>query len=406
VLFRTLRIFSYLIFGSIGPNYPNRVETIDMTILPLAAAGAALRETRLPEILSRAVSLGASDVHIKAGAGPIIRVHAQLRSLNMGVTSADEVEEMVLSAMGTDRERDEFRTQRECDFALEAPHIGRFRVNAFRSKGDAAMVLRYVSDVIPTLDGLGLPEAVFELSGLSSGLILVCGPTGSGKSTTLAAMIGQINAHRSCHVLTIEDPIEFLHRDDQATVSQRELHTDTVSFERALRSGMRQDPDVILVGEVRDADTMRIALQAAETGHLVLASLHARSVVDAVHRVIDLVPPAQQRQARAAIAESLRGVICQSLVETAEGSERIVVSEVALGTTRVREAIADPEKTADLSDIVAEGGYYGMHSFHQEALRLVLEGKISVQVAETVVPSVADLHVSLRRSGFKEMSIG
>ena len=268
------------------------------------------------------------------------------------------------------------------------------------------MVLRHVRDDVPTLDGLGLPPIVRALTEKSAGLILVCGPTGSGKTTTLAAMVGAINATRRCHILTIEDPIEFLHTDAVATVSQRELHTDTLDFATALRAGLRQDPDVILVGEIRDLATMRTALQAAETGHLVLASLHASSVVDAVNRVIDVFPVEEQRQARRTIAESLQGVLCQQLVPAASGAGRRMVMEIAVGTPRLREAVADPDKTELLEDIIAEGDYYGMRTFEQDAVRLVLSGDVTVHAAEAVVPRPADLHVALRRQGYRDAEAG
>ena len=264
------------------------------------------------------------------------------------------------------------------------------------------MVMRHVKEEIPSFETLGLPRVAHDLALMPSGLVLVCGPTGSGKTTTLAAMIDAINTERRCHILTIEDPIEFLHQNKAATISQRELHTDTLDFARALRSGMRQDPDVILVGEIRDVETLRTALQAAETGHLVLATLHARTVVDAVNRVIDLFPVDEQRQARLSISESLQGVMCQHLVKSADGSGRTLVLEVGVGTPRVREAVADPEKTGRLQDIVADGAFYGMRTFEQDAVRLVMSGEITVEEAEKVVPRAADLHVALRRAGYRE----
>lgn len=358
----------------------------------------------LTGILRTAVAHGASDVHIRAGAAPLLRVSGELRPLDLPPLSEGQAEELVRHALPGERERAEFDLDKECDFALVEPGVGRFRVNAYRARGGAAMVLRHVREQIPTMVDLGLPPAARDLALRPSGLVLVCGPTGSGKTTTLASMVDVINRERRCHILTIEDPIEFLHRDQLATVSQREMHTDTMTFARALRSGMRQDPDVILVGEIRDAETMRTALQAAETGHLVLASLHARSVNDALHRAVDIFPVNEQRQARASIAESLEGVICQSLVASADGSGRTLVSEVASSTPRIREAIADIDKSSSIEDIVAEGEYYGMHTFQQDAVRLVLAGKISVIEAETVVPRPADLHVALRRAGHREQA--
>lgn len=371
-----------------------------------AEAGAEVAPTTasltLRDLLVAAVAQGASDVHLRAGAVPLMRVSGDLWPYDLPALTSEQAEVLVLGSMPTDRDREGFRVNREADFAVTEEGIGRFRANAYWARGGAAMVLRHVKEVIPSFDELGLPPVVRDLAERSSGLVLVCGPTGSGKTTTLAAMIDHINATRRCHILTLEDPIEFLHQDQLATVSQRELHTDTLELSRALRAGMRQDPDVILVGEIRDVETMRTALQAAETGHLVLASLHAKSVVDAVNRVVDIFPKEEQRQARATMAESLQGVMCQHLVATAGHAGRTMVLEVAVATARVRDAIADADKTGLLEDIVTEGAYYGMRTFQQDAVRLVLEGQITVGEAEKVVPRSADFHVALRRAGFRE----
>ncbi len=376
----------------------------DVSDAVVAAPSAPAGPPPLRDILHTAVSHGASDIHIRAGAPPIIRVSGDLWPLDLPELSLEAAEELVLGAIPGDEERRAFLVEHECDFALTSPGIGRFRVNAYRTRGGAAMVLRHVKEVIPSFEELGLPRVARDLALLPSGMILVCGPTGSGKTTTLAAMIDVINAERRCHILTIEDPIEFLHRDKLATISQRELHTDTLEFPRALRSGMRQDPDVILIGEIRDPETMRTALQAAETGHLVLASLHARTVVDAVNRVIDIFPVDEQRQARASVSESLQGVLCQHLVGAADGVGRKMVLEVAVATPRTREAIADVDKTGMLQDIVADGAFYGMRTFEQDAVRLVMSGDITVDEAEKVVTRSADLHVALRRAGFREQA--
>ncbi len=369
---------------------------------PSAGGGApALRD-----LLAAAVAHGASDLHLRADSAPLVRISGQLVPLDLPVLTGGQVEAMVLAALHSARDRQAFTEHREADFAVSEPGVGRFRSNAYWTRGRAAMVLRHVKEVVPTLDELGMPSAVRALTEGSSGLVLVCGPTGSGKTTTLAAMVGAINAERRCHILTIEDPIEFLHADRLATISQRELHTDTLDFASALRAGLRQDPDVILVGEIRDLATMRTALQAAETGHLVLASLHARSVVDAVNRVIDVFPVEEQRQARTTIAEAVRGVICQHLVPAADGQGRRLVMEIAVATPRVREAILDPERTGTLEDIVAEGEYYGMRTFAQDAVRLVLSGAITARAAEAVVPRAADLHVALRRKGYRDPEAG
>jgi twitching motility protein PilT len=356
----------------------------------------------LRDILHTAVANGASDVHIRAGAPPLIRVSGDLWPLELPELTPADTERIVLATLPTEGDRQAFLHDQECDCAVTEPGVGRFRVNAYRSRGAAAMVLRHVKEVIPSFEELGLPRVCHELALRPSGLVLVCGPTGSGKTTTLAAMVDAINTERRCHILTIEDPIEFMHNNKSSTVSQRELNTDTKEFGRALRSAMRQDPDVILIGEIRDAVTMQTALQAAETGHLVLASLHAKTVVDAINRVIDIFPPEEQRQARFSIAESLQGVLCQHLVKSARSDGRTMVMEIAVVTNRIREAIADADKTSGLQDIVSDGQYYGMRTFEQDAVRLVMSGDITVQEAEKVAGRPADLHVALRRAGFRE----
>ena len=398
-----------------GPNPGPRAETPDMALSSVPVDPGVdecaddLADTPatpwssldLRDILEAAVAYGASDVHIRAGSPPLVRVAGQLWPLEAPPFTADVTAALVTAALPTDQDRSAFAAEHECDFALAAEGIGRFRGNAYRARGSDAMVLRHVKERIPSFEELGLPALARDLALRPSGLVLVCGPTGSGKTTTLAAMIDVINSERRCHVLTIEDPIEFLHHDKMAAISQRELHTDTLQFARALRSGMRQDPDVILIGEIRDVDTMRTVLQAAETGHLVLATLHARTVVDAVNRVIDLFPLGEQRQARASCAESLQGVLCQHLVLSANGADRVVVVEAAVNTPRLREAIVDPEKTGTVQDVIAEGDFYGMKTFEQDAVRLILSGDITVEEAERVVGRSTDLHVALRRAGYR-----
>lgn len=356
----------------------------------------------LTDILSSAVSHGASDIHIRAGIPPLVRVDGELWPLGVPALTPEDVLELVLGSMPDDETREVFRRDHECDFAVSIEGVGRFRANAYHARGAAALVMRHVRTDVPSVSDLGLPAVVTDLARKSNGLILVCGPTGSGKSTTLAAMIDIINTERRCHILAIEDPIEFMHADKQSTISQREVSTDTVSFGRALRSGMRQDPDVILIGEIRDAETMRIALQAAETGHLVLASLHAKTVIDAVNRVLDLFPADEQKQARLSLADSIQGVLCQNLVHNASGSGRVMVLEVGVATQRFREAVADPEKTVLLDEIVNEGEYYGMRSFEQDAVRLVMAGTITMAEADKVVVSPSDFRVALRRAGYRD----
>ena len=366
----------------------------------LQGAAAVIGPQALVALLRLAVAQGASDLHIRAGGPPLLRISGRLHPVDHAPLSDDDAEALVLDALTLPRDRDMLLTHQECDFALQLDGVGRFRGNAYRMRGTASMVLRHVREHVPSIEELGLPSVVTEFAALQAGLVVVAGPTGSGKTTTLASLIDLVNRTRRCHILTIEDPIEFLHRDQLSTVSQREIHTDTEDFATALRSGMRQDPDVILVGEIRDLETLRTALQASETGHLVLASLHAKSAVDAVNRMVDMFPAGEQRQARAALAESLMGIVCQRLVAAQRHEGRLPVVEVLASNGRVRDAISDPEKTILISEIIAEGEFYGMRTLEQDLVRLVLGGEISLADAEGVIGQASDLHVALKRAGY------
>lgn len=354
----------------------------------------------LDALLRAALEHGASDLHVRAGSAPLLRVNGELHALALPALDADAALALVDQAFPSSKERAAFEQRRECDFALSVPGLGRFRANAYRERGSAAMVLRHVREDIPSLAELGLPRVLADLALNRAGLILVTGPTGSGKSTTLAAMVDHINENRRCHILSIEDPIEYLHHDKSAAISQREVSTDTESYGVALRSGMRQDPDVILIGEIRDRDTTRIAIQAAETGHLVLASLHTTTVADTIHRLVDVFDIDEQRQIRASVASSLRGIVCQRLVKQAGGAGRIVACEVAVATPRIADAIADPDRGVPITDIIADGAYYGMQTFEQDLVRLVISGMVELEDAERQVTRVGDLHVALKRAGF------
>lgn len=366
-----------------------------------ADAPAPAASITLHALLEAAVAHGASDVHVRAGAPPHLRVDGQLRPLDLPALSADRASALVVAAMEREDDRSGYARDLERDFAVALPGLGRFRASAYRERGCDAMVLRHVREDVPDLGSLGVPAAARALALSPSGLVLVCGPTGSGKSTTLAAMIDVINDERHCHILTIEDPIEFLHAGRLATISQRELHTDTREFASALRAGLRQDPDVIVIGEIRDLETLRTALQAAQTGHLVLASLHANSVVDVVHRIVDTFPAQEQRQVRATLAECLRGVLCQHLIASARDEGRVLTCEVAVSTARVRDAIVDPQRTELLHEILEEGEHYGMRSCEQDLVRLVLNGDITLVEAQAVSTRPSDVLVSLRRAGFR-----
>lgn len=367
--------------------------------LPLSPDMLATRPS-LGDLMALAVQAGASDLHIRAGTPPLIRVNGALRPCDSTALSGLEAETLVLEALRDPRDRHAFEDRREHDFAVTDAHGERFRGSAYLMRGTLAMVLRHVQSRIPTLAELELPPVLRNLALATSGLIIVAGPTGSGKSTTLAAMIECINASRACHILTIEDPIEFLHTDQLASISQREVHTDTASFATALRSGLRQDPDVIMIGEIRDLETLRTALYAAESGHLVAASIHAKSATDAVNRIIDTFPADEQAQARSSLAESLRGIVCQRLIPSLRGGRREMALEIAIGTVRLQEAIV--EDVAAIEEIVADGQFYGMRSFEQDLVRLVVGHAISADEAEHNCSRPADLRVALRQAGFKE----
>jgi twitching motility protein PilT len=294
----------------------------------------------------------------------------------------------------------EFRATHEADFALGLPGLGRFRVNVYRQRGNVAMVLRRVLPGIPGFEALGLPAVVQRLAEEPRGLVLVTGPTGSGKTTTIASMIDHINDRRAVNVVTIEDPIEVLHEDKRALVNQREIGSDTESFAEAMRRVLRQDPDVIFVGEMRDPETVWAGLAAAETGHLVLSTLHTSNAVETVNRIIDFFPPGQHRQVRLSLATCLRGVVSQRLLERADGRGRIPAVEVLVNTGRVFERIADPDVGGDsIEEIVAEGEYYGMQTFDQSLLALHRDGLVSLRDAMAVASHPHDLRIALQQAG-------
>ncbi len=347
--------------------------------------------------LGDVVSRQASDLHLKVGAPPKLRETGRLVPLERAALTPEETSMIADAIVPADRV-ERFETTGEVDFAYSVAHVGRFRVNVFRQRGSISMVLRRLRFGGPSFAELGLPDVVRTLSEENRGLVLVTGPTGSGKTTTLASMIEHINRTEPVHVVTIEDPIEVLFKDEVASINQREIGNDTESFLSALRAALRQDPDVILIGEMRDTETVRAALQAAETGHLVLSTLHTVDTTETVNRVVDFFPPYQQNQIRLTLAGSLRGIVCQRLVPTVDGTLAPGL-EVLVNTGRIAERIADPEKTSEIHEVIAEGGYYGMFTFDQSLLALVQAGRISVEAAMEASTAPHDLQLMLQQAG-------
>ena len=344
------------------------------------------------------VELGGSDLHIKAEGPPRVRIDGVLHALDAAALTAEETESMVAEVMRSDQV-EVFSKSNEADFAYQREGIGRFRVNAFRQRGHAGLVFRHVSIGAPSLASLDVPAVLAPLALEPRGLVLVTGPTGSGKTTTLAGMIDHINAHRSVNVVTIEDPIEIIHHDNLAMINQREVGVDTGNFAVALRGAMRQDPDVILVGEMRDAETVKAALAAAETGHFVMSTLHTVDAQETVNRIIDFFPPHEQQQIRYSLAGALKGILCQRLVPRAGGKGRVAAMEIAISTGRVADAITDPNKTSTIMTLVSEGGYYGMQTFDQHLIQLFQQGAITLEDAIATSTSPHDLQVEMRRIG-------
>ncbi len=349
-------------------------------------------------LLHALVSSGGSDLHCKVGSPPRLRVDGRLRRLQVPELKPEDTASMV-SEVIPEALVEEFATTHEADFAYSLAGVGRFRVNAYQARGTAGMVFRRVAVGAQTLVELGIPEVVGELALEPRGLVLVTGPTGSGKTTTLASLVDLVNTYKEVNIVTIEDPIEILHADKKAIVSQREVRYDTADFTVALRAAMRQDPDVILVGEMRDTETVRAALSAAETGHLVMSTLHTIDAQETVNRIVDFFPPHEQKQIRAALAQSLRGIVSQRLVRRGDGAGRIAAVEVMVNTGRTAEAIMEPAENPPLMDLIAEGEYSKMQTFDQHLFRLIRDGSVTYDDACSVATNPHDLTVALRGAG-------
>jgi twitching motility protein PilT len=329
-----------------------------------------------------------------------LRIDGELIDVNLDPVSAEDLERVVRELLPADKVG-EFEATSDADFAVSAPGIGRFRVNAFRERGAVGIVLRRVRTSIPSIGEMGLPPVVSRLADETRGLVLATGPTGSGKTTTLAAMVDHINATRPVNVMTIEDPIEVVHQNKLAMIAQREVGTDTRDYAQAMRRVLRQDPDVILVGEMRDLETVSAALTAAETGHLVLSTLHTTNATETVNRIVDFFPPFQQHQIRLSLASCLRGVVSQRLLERADGAGRVPAVEVMVVNGRIADRIADPDRGRGetIEEIIADGEWYGMQTFDQSLAALYRGGLVTLAQAMMAATNPHDLRLALEKTG-------
>jgi twitching motility protein PilT len=346
------------------------------------------------ELLRYAVERGASDLHLKVGNVPFIRVDGDLQPTQFPSLTPSDTEAFGMELM-SDHKKREFEASSEADLGITLAGVGRFRVNVFRQRGVVGLAIRRVRSEIPTFDELRLPEVMRTLADSPRGLVLITGPTGTGKTTTIASMIGHINNTRRAHIVTVEDPIEVVHDDALSIVQQREVGIDTDSYANALRHVIRQDPDVIFIGEIRDPESALSAIQAAETGHLVISTLHTIDCVETINRLLDLFPPSQQREVRSSFAGSLRGIVAQRLVQRADGKGRVPAVEVLVNTGRVFDRIVDPDETDSIPEVIAEGDYYGMQTFDQALVQLVKEGLVAEDEARRTSTNPHDFDLAL-----------
>jgi twitching motility protein PilT len=342
----------------------------------------------------------ASDLHLKVGIPPRIRVDGQLTDTPFARFTPEVLESLSQVLLPADRVA-EFAETNEADFALSVKGIGRFRCNMFRQRGSVGIVLRRVATTMPSIHDLGLPPVVARLAGERRGLVLVTGPTGSGKTSTLASMIDHINATQAVNIVTIEDPIEVIHRDKLAMVNQREIGSDTLDYAQAMRRVLRQDPDVILIGEMRDEATVAAALSSAETGHLVFSTLHTSNAPETVNRIVDFFPPFQHHQIRLSLAASLKGVISQRLLERADGTGRVPAVEVMVTTSRIADRIVDPSggQGETIEELIAAGEWYGMQTFDQSLFGLFKNGLVTLPAAMQAASNPHDFQLSLKQAG-------
>jgi len=347
-----------------------------------------------------------SDLHVKVPAPPMVRIHGELRPIPGADRLTPEDTDIAFEQICVEQSlREEFGKVGEADYSYDLPGVSRFRVNSFRQRGHVSIVCRAIPFQVRTVDDLGLPPVIKDLAQEQRGIILLTGTTGSGKSTTLAAMIDQINASRPQHIVTLEDPIEYLHHDKLSIINQREVGQDTESFARAMKRVLRQDPDVILIGEMRDEETVRTALSAAETGHLVLSTLHTLDATETINRVIDFFPPHLQQQARVMLASTLRGVVGQRLIKRKGGEGRVAVCEILVVTGRVQDLILNPNETGKITEVISEGSYYGMQTFDQALLKHVMAGNVDEADALDAASSPHDFKLMLQAKGQRASGI-
>ena len=345
-------------------------------------------------LLRTMVQYGASDLHIRSGGRAFLRINGAIKAVDGSELASQEVDALANACMNV-RAKQQFERTMAADFSIDGGEVGRFRFNVFRQRGSICISIRHIPLKIPTLAELHLPvETLQKLARQERGLILVTGVTGSGKSSTIAAMLDYINETSDCHIITIEDPIEFSHKDKRSIVSQREVGSDAVDFIDALRSSLRQDPDVILVGEMRDLETMRAAITAAETGHLVFATVHTMNAVQTVSRIVDLFPPHQQTQVRMQLADSLRGIVSQRLLPNKDGG-RVPAIEVMIATPHVRKLLEDNQLTS-IAEAIQKGAYYGMQTFNQSLVKLAKEGRVSMENVLAAASNPDDVLLALR----------
>ena len=349
------------------------------------------------EIFKAAIQRGASDIHIKAGDFLRARIRGELVPLTQQRLLPEQIKQICVQLIPHEKDRDRLDEINDYDCSWGAPGVGRFRVNILRQRGTLMVVMRVIPIEIPNFEALRLPRVLSTLALSERGLVLVTGVTGSGKSSTLAAMVGHINQNRARHIITLENPIEFLHRDINCSITQREIGSDTDTFESGLKSALREDPDVILIGEMRDTLTVDTAMKAAETGHLVFSTLHTTNAVQTVSRIIAVFPPHEQAMVRIRLAETLQGVISQRLLPTKDGKGRVVAAEVMVVTGTIRDAILDPGRTPEILDLMAEGReQYGSQTFDQHLMDLVRSEMVDFDVAMAAATNPGDFELKMR----------